>query len=411
MALKLVLVGPRGTVFQDGQAKTILLNHLVEFIKRMAAKGVRVALWSRHPTTITTAGKAPETVEKYLSRRSGVDVVFYQAASGKLLNRANKGAVDPILIKEGVQRHETILIGNEQADMQAGVNNKLLLVRPEWYPTTLDYGFAVKSFSELIQFCELFALRQHPIYWSVDQGSLQVRAMGPFSTMRPDLAVYGADARDAAKHGGGEARFWFLMVVSSLYFSGIMHEVDYICRFPGHNPSVPSPANKGLDAVMSILGKCFNKTYWPDLLVRHVASTKSQPIPALNRTFRNHLNTLHLNRLPRPYDGPPRKTPTPIKGKTVLVVDDICTSGRSLDVARAYLEAAGGRAILFSWLKTINTAFMHMTTSPVKQPFIANTAAMEPASKTFPYGGRIVDPHAPQEIGALLAAYKAWSWP
>jgi hypothetical protein len=31
------------------------------------------------------------------------------------------------------------------------------------------------------------------------------------------------------------------------------------------------------------------------------------------------------------------------------------TSGRSLDVARAYIEAAGGTAVLFSWLKTINT--------------------------------------------------------
>src|SRR4051794_7908790 len=130
----------------------------------------------------------------------------------------------------------------------------------------------------------------------------------------------------------------------------------------------------------------------------------------MNRTFRNHLNTLHLNRLPKTYDKP-RRTPIDRNGRAVLVVDDICTSGRSLDVARALIAAAGGNAILFSWLKTISAAFMHMTGSPVAQPFMAATFSAEPPAKAYPYGDHIVDPAAPGEIDKLLAAFRAWKWP
>lgn len=132
---------------------------------------------------------------------------------------------------------------------------------------------------------------------------------------------------------------------------------------------------------------------------------------AANRTFRNHLNTLRLNAFPQKYDRPWGKAPISLRGKRVLVVDDICTSGRSLDVARAYIEAAGGTATLFSWLKTISAAYSHMTVAPKLQPFASNAITAEPPHSNFSYNGHIVDPHAPQEIGALLAAYKAWKWP
>jgi hypothetical protein len=51
MALKAVLIGPRGTVFKDGNAQTGILNDLVLFIRRMHAKGVHVGLWSQHPVS------------------------------------------------------------------------------------------------------------------------------------------------------------------------------------------------------------------------------------------------------------------------------------------------------------------------------------------------------------------------
>ena len=96
-------------------------------------------------------------------------------------------------------------MGSGATDLQAGVNNRLLLVRPAWYGDEMDYGFRVSSIGRLARFCEVFALRQHPIYWSIDESGLQVRSMGPFSTLKPDFAQFGADARQVAKDNIGDA--------------------------------------------------------------------------------------------------------------------------------------------------------------------------------------------------------------
>ena len=90
--------------------------------------------------------------------------------------------------------------------------------------------------------------------------------------------------------------------------------------FPWAQSRGLSAPGKGFDSIMSTLGKCFNKTYLPDLILRHVSSSKSQPIKAANRTFLNHLNTLHLNRRPRNYKGEPRKSPISLRDERVLVV-------------------------------------------------------------------------------------------
>ena len=91
-------------------------------------------------------------------------------------------------------------------------------------------------------------------------------------------------------------------------------------------------------------------------------------------------------------------------------MDDICTSGHSLDTARAYIEAAGGTAVLFSWLKTINTNFAHMNPTPKLSPFGAN-GVPAPAYTEFSYRQHIVSQNTPGEIKAALAAYEAWKWP
>ena len=411
MPLKAVLIGPRGTVFKDGKVQPGVLNELVMFIRRMQAKGVHVGLWSQHPVGYRQADRV-EPVESYLSRQCGTQVPFYHANYGQLPARRFGGSVNLILQEIGVQPYEVILVGNDREDMLAGVNNNLLLLRPEWYPGETEYGFLVDSVSDMAQFCELFGLRQHPIFWSVDWKDVQVRSMGPFSTMRrPDFAIFGSDARNVAKFGAGNRRFWFLMIVSSLYFSGLLRDVHYLCPFPGHDPDSKSPVQQGLDAFLTTLGKCFRKDYLPDFIIRHQASIKSQTAAAGQKTFLNQLNTLHLNRRPRHYDRDPNQKPIDLRGKCVLVVDDFCTNGRSLDVARAYIEAAGGKAVLFSWLKTISMPYLYMNPAPSLHPFQVNTIATEPNALNFNYTPHIVSNDAPPEIDALLDAYRRWKWP
>jgi hypothetical protein len=409
MALKAVLIGPRGTLYKDGRAQVRLLDELVNFIKHMRGLGIHVGLWSRHTHSYIEHGKSVP-VQDYLTQRTRGTVPFYQAGAGSLTIRSRRDSAMPILQRLGVQRHEAVLVGNEREDMLAGVNNRLLLVRPEWYPGDHDYGFEVESISELTQFCQLFGLRQHPIFWAIDKDTLQVHSMGPYSTYIPDFAAFGADARSVAKQGTGYRQFWFWMIVSSLYFSGIIHRVDFICSFPGHDPSSTGAVKEGIDAVLTTLGKCFRKDYMPDLIVRHRMARKSQTTPSDQRTFRNQINTIRLNRYPRRYDREPNQSPTSLRNRTVLVVDDFCTNGRSLDVARAYIEAAGGQAILFSWLKTISTPYLHMSSSPQLKPFEANTCA-EPNSVSFSYNRHIVSRAAPAEIDRTFKAYQNWRWP
>src|SRR5690606_4117861 len=112
----------------------------------------------------------------------------------------------------------------------------------------------------------------------------------------------------------------------------------------------------------------------------------------------NQLRTIKLNRYPRSYDSPdPRKSPLRLHGKRVLVVDDICTNGRSLDCARAYVEAAGGAAVLFAWLKTINTPFHHMEPTPALQPYEVNPSVSETGTREFPYHSSVIDHAASAE--------------
>jgi hypothetical protein len=304
MPLKLILISPDGTVGADGKARTDILRELCSFIGRMAARDVQVAIWARHHLALDK-----EPLETYLSRESQVPVRHFTAASGSLPARQFRGSADPILTELGIERHETILVGSKTVDMQAGVNNRLLLVRPAWYGDEMDYGFRVRSINELARFCEIFALRRHPIYWSIEDGAIQVRSMGPFSTILQDFAEFGSSARATAKENKGDPEFWFFAVVSALYFSGIIHQVHYVCPFPGHNPAATGGVRVLFDDVMSRFAKCFRKPYLPDLILRHTRSRKSQYLKPEQKTFGNQINTIHLNRRPRSYDKQePRKT-------------------------------------------------------------------------------------------------------
>jgi len=127
-----------------------------------------------------------EPLDTYLTRKSKTTVRHFQAGADRFPIRRSAGSVNPILSATGAALHETILVGSKQEDMLAGVNNGLLLVRPAWYGDDMEYGFRVSSIGQLTRFCEVFALRQHPIYWSIDSGNLQVRSMGPSPPISPN---------------------------------------------------------------------------------------------------------------------------------------------------------------------------------------------------------------------------------
>ena len=403
MSLKLVLISPSGTLLKDKQLNLQLVSEMSGVIKRLHAFDVRTAIWSNRRWT---ASEKKKPLEEYFSEEAECQVEYLHAGTGNYPIRRFGGSVTPVLQHFGVSRYETILVGNGEEDLLAGVNNQLLLVRPDWYPSTKEYGFIVKSIAELERFCTVFGLRAHPIFWSVKDDGLRAYAMGPFSTKIKEYAGFGTDAFQAAKFEKGSLEFWHRLVVSGLYFSGLIADVSYISSYPGHEKGKKVHA---VDEVMVALGKCFRKTFYPDLIERHTTAIKSAYATPAQKTFMNQLNTIRLTAYPHEYGKQqPRKTPISLKDKTVLIVDDICTNGRSMDCARAYIEAAGGHVISFAWLKTINTAYLRMSPAPILKPFQANTIAEEPPSQSYAYAGCIEDHEAPAEISSLLDKYRAW---
>lgn len=408
MALKLVLISPSGTLEKDQHLHADVINSVAGLISRLNQAGVRVAIWSNRRLRVNAKdGSSSQPLEEFISQRAGCPVEYVGLAAG-MPARQRSNSVQPILNKFGVKLHETILVGAREEDMRAGVNNKLLLLRPSWYRQDLAYGFEVSSIEALARFCLLFGIREHPFYWQINDParSLSANALGPFSTINQAYAQFGEDARAAAKYEAGTLDFWHQLITSTLYFSGIIHEVDYITLYPGHSREHQI---KAFHEVLDLLGKCFRKSFLPNLFIRHQTAVKSTTLKANARLFANQINTIHINNYANKLGAiEERKTPLQLRGKTVLVVDDICTSGRSLDVARAYLASAGAGAILFSWLKTINTSFLSMEPSPQLAPFRENIINSEPSSLAYSYSDNIVDQAAAAEIDNLLNQFRLW---
>lgn len=407
MSLKLVLFSVDGTIGRDGKIDDALAADIAALIKALDSAGVKSALWSNRSWNVNT--NVP--ISTYISNLSGVKVAVHGMANDSMPNRTSKDSAKPILALYGVNTYETVLVGSNDKDMRAGVNNNLLLIRTDWYGQQVEYGFPVVSVGDLARFFFVFALRQHPIFWQLRTASgVDVSAAGPYSTMYQEYAVFGGDARDFAKAGSGHPDFWFLFTVSSVYFSGLLEGVDYIASYPSHNPA--SVYNEGMGETLTRLGQCFRKGYYQDLIVRHELATKSQPIKAINRKFSTQLRSIKLNKRPTRNLGPaPNKTDLSLRGKRVLLVDDFCTSGRSVETARAYLSSAGAVVRTYCWLKTINSNYQEMTPLPALKPYDSNTGLGEPASVSHGYHASIIDAHAPVEIQSIFNKYVGWKWP
>lgn len=401
--LKLILISPSGTlVDENNKLKSKLISELCGLVTNLDKADVRVAIWSNKNWLIG----GTSDFSQYLTEKSGVQVDFIKAGSGDYPVRSRKGSIDPILKKYNLNKSEVILVGNGDEDLRAGVNNRLLLLRPSWYKNESEYGFLVKSINELERFCTLFGLRKHPIFWSLNMHGLDIYAMGPYSTRVAEYAGFGTSAVQSAKHDFGLVNFWHMLIVSTLYFSNLISKVDYITTYPSHSGI---HRKKAIDESMTVLGKCFNKTFYPDLLVRHAKALKSASTAKEDKTFINQINTIKINRFPSKYGEKVRTSPISLKGKVILIVDDICTYGRSLEAARLFIETAGGKAILFSWLKTINSEYKEVTIAPDIAPYKDNHLIDEPASKDHYYGSGIVDYEAADEISSLMERYKSWA--
>jgi hypothetical protein len=196
-----------------------------------------------------------------------------------------------------------------------------------------------------------------------------------------------------------------------MYFSGIYENANYIAGYPKHEAG---KHQKFLVKPMTTFAKCFRTSYLQDLIIRHTTAIKSQ-FHRDKASHLNQLNTICLNNAPSRIVKGESKTYSsfPLKGgKTIVVIDDVCTRGYSFEAARALLARTGAEVIFVSFLKALKNDYeaLGATTLP-KGPFGKNALAKSTTGKVYDWRAHIVDKDAPAELTERLKRYQNWDWP
>ena len=336
---------------------------------------------------------------------------WYVANRDGTPRKPTKDATQYVLRKHGWKPHEVIYVGNTEDDMRTAVNGGLLFLNAKWHGEATEYGFTFQTPAAIARFIDVFCTRDSLWFFKIEDAGLRMYAMGLYSTYDEQARRYTDDARSAAKFGGGTVSFWKQYLVSTLYLSGLCEEFSYIAQYPGHTNQAKLAVTH---ADMIKLAKCFRASYLPDLIVRHTMALKSQAARNQNKTLdpRNQLETICLTRRPLKGDRDERYKNSPLSGsKTVLVLDDICTEGYSLDAARSFISQTGAQTILVAWLKTPNRSFYRTEAGRKFDPFVPQKFATLPRPKIYPYDKYVVDRGAPKTIADCLTTYRGWKWP
>lgn len=407
--LKGVILSVADTIMNMGKIDRGVFSEVEKLMAFLKLRGITPVLLANQDRYINVDGKRGNLYD-YLEQRFDNLVIFTRLRDDKVPLKPSAAATAYVLDKMKWASNEVVYIGSNEDDMRTAVNGNLLFLRATWYSKNTDYGFKFSEPKEVARFIDTLCLREH--FWSheIKDGPFEYYALAPFSTLKAEFRKYSENARAAAKFGNGDVDFWLGALVTSMYFTGIHDEIDFVAPYPGHKAGFDNDKMK--DDLMTF-AKCFRKGYLPDLIERHTTAQKSQT--ARNKGIpidhHNQLNTITLNRLPKknynkPYTNPPLK-----KGKTVLLVDDICTKGYSLDAARKYIERTGARTIMVSWLKTINTNFCTIGEMGKFNPYDINEFENIPMGKEYSYHKYHVDGSASEELGDQLEQYISWDWP
>lgn len=405
--LKGVILSVEDVLVRQGLGDALVFSEVTRLIKYLKITGTQFVVMTNRRWTV---GDGSRLLVDALKEVWGEFTYLCRSADSRIPAKPRAEATEYVLNLMGWKSNEVLYIGASESDMQTAVNGGLLFLRATWYANKTDYGFEFDAPKDIARFIDTFCFRDHLWCHEIHDGNFEYYALAPFSTMKAEYTLYSEDARKAAKQGLGHPDFWVGAIVSSLYFSGIHNRINYITVYPGHKAG---SGNEVMNDAMAIFGKCFRKNYLPDLIVRHTTAQKSQT--ARNRGMPldhlNQLNTIVLNKAPLRTPNVRYKSPPLGKGKSVLIIDDICTRGYSLEAARTFVEQTGAKAILVSWLKTINTDIVELAPFEKFDPYSPAVFSTQRAHKIHSYHENIVDHLAPGELSEVFAHYKNWEWP
>lgn len=389
----------------DAKIDEDILFETGRLIKFLLSKNLKPVVLANRDWTL-----GEERLQDVLTNKWG-EFPWFIANRDNTPHKPSANAIKYVLKNMGWDTHETIYVGNTDADMKTAVNGGVLFLNATWYEQSNDYGFKFDSPRDIARFIDIFCLREYLWQYSVCYQDLEYYALGIYGTREPEYSTYTQDAKEAAKLGRGHLDFWLKYLLSSIYFSGLHERINYIAPYPAHKKG-SSPTV--MEEALVVFAKCFRTTYLKGLIIRHTEAKKSafarynkEPLDCFNQ-----LNTIRLNEYPLKGDTGQSYKKSPLKkGKTVLVIDDFCTQGYSLEAARAYVEQTGAKAICLSLLKTINRDYEQINKINKFLPFQVNQFSSLGQVIRHRYEDYILNPSAHEEIGSKLSAYDNWKWP
>lgn len=409
--LKGVILSVEDTLMNMGQIDQVVFHEVEKLMAFFKLRGITPILLANQQRFITN-NETGEKRDLYdtLDNHFKELIIFTRQRDEKVPPKPQAAATQYVLNEMGWESNEVVYIGSNNDDMRTAVNGNILFLRATWYSNNTEYGFEFSQPKEVARFIDTLCLREH--FWSheIIDGDFEYYALAPFSTYKEAFRKYSENARAAAKFGQGDVDFWLGALVTSMYFTGIYKRINFIAAYPSHAAGVDNDKMKN---DLLTFGNCFRKKYLHNLIERHTTALKSQTArnQGVPLDHHNQLNTIKLNRLPtwnynRAYANPPLG-----RGKTVLIVDDICTKGWSLDAARKYIEKTNAKTIMVTWLKTINTNYCTIGNLGNFNPYQANQFNNVQMAKEYNYNQYLVDPNASEELGDQLEQYLNWDWP
>jgi hypothetical protein len=403
--LRGVIFGITDVLVKEGANNSELLSQIGHLSSFLFSRGITPVVLANRKWTSGT-----QPIEKALEKILGAFPWFIANRDG-FPKKPQRASIEYVLGQMGWDSAETIYVGNTEKDMQTAVNGNVLFINATWYGKTVDYGFEFATPKDIAKFVDVFCLRDYLWHYSINDG-VEYYALAPYSTYIPDFAEFSSDAKEAAKYGTGHPEFWTKYLISTIYFSELHKHFDYIAPYPSHTAGSTSNV---IEEPMLTFTKCFKKTYLRDLIIRHTTAPKSSStrVAGGDLSHLNQLNTIVLNPQPLRGTGDECYKHPPLKpGKTILLVDDICTQGYSLESARAFVSQTGANVICLSWLKTINSEYQRIDGGlPKFDPYKRQSFSGNLARTRIPYKSGITDTLAAAEVADKLQSFINWDWP
>lgn len=393
---------------------SIEIKKLFSFLKRKDIK--TVFLTTRNANIQLNGIFGYSSLDEFLKKKYPESDHYCQELDNNMPSKQSGKALAYVANKLGVSKNEIIYVGRSDADLRAATNGQVLFLNATWYNPIHDYGFLFDTPKDIAKFIDIFCLKEYCWGWHGISGTAQYYALAPFSTYKPDFRLYSSDARDAAKMHLGTPDFWVKYLASSIYFSGISNNAKFITTYVGHDSNNPYGLSNLMENELKGLSVSFKGKYLKDLFVRNKTAVKSQTARKEKRyiDILNQLNTVNINPLPTKVLSTNEKyVKNPIKkGTKILVIDDFCTEGNSLETARLYLEKLGAEVVCISWLKTINTNVniysINSDFNPISQNHFKDNEVVK--IDELAYSSNISEEQAPAELTAKIEAYSRWDW-